>query len=276
MDMPRRIRLVISDVDGTLLNSQGLLSQPNYHAIRRACQAGLRFSLSSARPSYGMFWLIQMLEIECTCSGLNGAILFAADGRVISECELDGDTVGELADRMRQHGLDVWLYTGGQWFVPRLNGSHVRRNAESLRTGPQLYGKLSDVSDPVLKIVGTSDLATNVAICESELRKEFGDRIRAARSQPHYLDITHPSADKGQAALAIAIVERVQMDEVATIGDSPADVPMFQTAGISIAMGQATDEVRRAATQVTRTNDENGVAWAIDYLLSAKALLTDS
>ena len=137
---------------------------------------------------------------------------------------------------------------------------------------PQLYGKLSDVSDPILKIVGTSDLTTTVAICESELRKEFGDRVRAARSQPHYLDVTHPSADKGQAAHAIATAEGVEIDEVATVGDSPADIPMFQTSGISIAMGQATEEVRRAATQVTRTNDENGVAWAIDYLLSAKAV----
>ena len=210
MDSSQRIHLVISDVDGTLLNPEGELSPVNYVAVARLRQAGVKFSLSSARPSFGMHWLIRMLEIDCVCSGLNGGILFHADGKVAAEMELDRGTIEDLASRMQKHGLDVWLYTRDQWFVPRLSAPHVLHN------------------------------------------------------------VTHASADKGRAAVAIAITEGAQMNDVATIGDSPADTPMSQASRLSIAMGQASEDVRRMATQVTRSNADNGLAWAIEYMLRGK------
>jgi Cof subfamily protein (haloacid dehalogenase superfamily) len=270
MDSSRRIHLVISDVDGTLLNPQGELSPVNYVAVARLRQAGVKFSLSSARPSFGMHWLIRMLEIDCVCSGLNGSILFHADGTVVAETELDRATVKELASRMQKHGLDVWLYTRDQWFVPRLSAPQVLHNAEALRRDPERYAKICEVSAPILKISGTSDRPADLAACEAELRRELAGRVSAMLSPPHNIDVTHPSADKGRAAVAIAITEGAQMDEVATIGDSPADTPMFQAGRLSIAMGQASEEVRRMATQVTRSNADNGLAWAIEYVLRGK------
>lgn len=270
MNTSQRIRLVIADIDGTLLNPDGELSPVNYVAVARLRQAGIKFSLSSARPSFGMHWLIRMLEIDCVCSGLNGGILFDADGTVAAEIELDRGTVEELAARMQKHGLDVWLYTRDQWFVSRLSGPHVFHNAAALRTDPKRYAKICEVSAPILKVSGASERPADLAACAAELRTDLAGRVSAVLSPPHHLDVTRPSADKGRAAVAIAISEGAQMVEVATIGDSPSDTPMFQAGSLSIAMGQASEEVRRMATHVTRSNADNGLAWAIEYVLRGK------
>lgn len=274
MNPSPRIRLLISDVDGTLLNPEGELSPVNYVTVARLHQAGVKFALSSARPSFGMKWLVRMLDVRCTCSGLNGAILFHADGSPAVERKLERELVEELASRMQRHGLDVWFYTREQWFVPRLSGPRVRQNTESLRSGPQRYLNLAEVSDPVLKVSGIDERPENLTACEAELRQELGKRISAALSPPHDLDVTDRSADKGQAAVAIAKTEGALMEEVATVGDSRSDIPMFRAGGLSIAMGQANEEVRRAAMQITRSNADNGLAWAIEYVLSGKWLRT--
>jgi Cof subfamily protein (haloacid dehalogenase superfamily) len=270
MDSKQKIRLLISDVDGTLLNSDGDLSPTNYVAIGRLHQAGIKFSLSSGRPSFGMKRLIRTLHVDCVCSGLNGAVLFNPDGSVLAEKSLDRGLVEELAKRMQKYGLDVWFYTRAQWYVPRLAGRQVNLNADAIGTSPQPYARLDDVSDPILKVAGRSDGQVDVSACEAELKEEFAGTVSVVRVEPRDLDVTHGAADKGQAALAIAVIEGAQMADVTTVGDSPADIPMFQESGLSIAMGQASDPVRHAATQVTRTNADNGLAWAIEYVLNGK------
>jgi len=265
-----RIRLLISDVDGTLLTPEGELSPVNYVAIARLHQAGVKFSLSSARPPFGMTWLLRRLDIRCLCSGLNGAILFYADGTATAEWELDRSTVEDLAEHMQKRGLDVWLYTRDQWFVPRLSGPQVRQNAELLRADPVRYVSLSEVFAPILKVSGMAGRPGELAACEAELREQFTARASVVLSPPHHIDVTHPSADKGTAARAIALTEGAQVFEVATVGDSPADIPMFQAGALSIAMGQGGKEVRGSAMQTTRSNADNGLAWAIEFILSGK------
>lgn len=149
----------------------------------------------------------------------------------------------------------------------------MRHNADSLQTEPRLYADLLDIAAPILKIVGAADDLRRLTACGLELFRRFEGRVSITRSQPHYIDITHPSADKGTAAIVIATAEGMEMDEVAVVGDSPADVNMFRIAGLSVAMGQASDEVRRTAAEVTGTNRENGVALLIDRLLNSQSPL---
>jgi hydroxymethylpyrimidine pyrophosphatase-like HAD family hydrolase len=139
-----------------------------------------------------------------------------------------------------------------------------------LRTDPARYLNLAEVSDPILKVSGIGERPADLAACEAELRKELAGRVYAVLSPPHDLDVTHPSADKGQAAVAIAMSEGALMEEVVTVGDSLSDIPMFQAGGLSVAMGQAGEDVRRAAMEVTRSNADNGLAWAIEYVLNGK------
>jgi Cof subfamily protein (haloacid dehalogenase superfamily) len=270
MEKGQSIRLVISNIDGTLLDPDGVLSPVAFVAVNRLRQAGIKFSLSSARPPSGMRWLIRTLGVDCTCAALNGAVLFDPHRVTGTELPLERSLAQELHDRMLKVGVDVWVYTREKWFVPRLSGPRVRQNSDSLRTAPERYARFEEVPEPILKVVGASDNPDLIEGCANKLAKEFTGRVCTAVWPPHFVDVTHSLADKGRAAMAIAFAEGALTEEVVAIGDSPGDIPMFHAVGTSVAMGQSCGKVRCAASQVTRTNTENGLAWAIEYVLRGK------
>ena len=94
-----------------------------------------------------------------------------------------------------------------------------------------------------------------------------GDHVAAARSQPYYLDVTHPDANKGAVARALAAKYSIAPEAIATIGDMPNDVLMFAHSGLSIAMGNASPEVQRAARRVTTSNEDEGFANAVEKFI---------
>ena len=121
-----------------------------------------------------------------------------------------------------------------------------------------------------VKIVGVSDDLDKVAACEKSAQQKLGDRASAARSQPYYLDVTNPQANKGGVVLTLAKLRNIKPEEIATIGDMPNDVLMFKKSGMSIAMGNASDEVKSQATEVTDSNQNEGFAKAVrKFILKA-------
>ena len=120
------------------------------------------------------------------------------------------------------------------------------------------------------KIVGVSDDHALLARVETEMLAALGTAATAARSQAYYLDVTHPLANKGVGVRRLAALMGVPMAEIAVIGDGGNDVAMFQESGLSIAMGNASDEVKKHAHFVTGSNDEDGFADAVEkYVLGA-------
>ena len=120
------------------------------------------------------------------------------------------------------------------------------------------------ITDGVAKIVGVSDDHDLVASVSSAAHDEFGDHVSVARSQPYYVDVTHPDANKGGVVRFLSAKYGIPADEIATIGDMPNDVLMFAHSGLSIAMGQSDREVQRAARRMTTSNDDEGFANAVD------------
>jgi len=144
---------------------------------------------------------------------------------------------------------------------------------------PTVVSDFTGKMDDVAKIVGVSDDLDAVAKCEGAVRAQFAssvhagqsnpkreshDQVSAARSQPYYVDVTHPDANKGAVVLALAKMLGIPVEQMATIGDMPNDMTMFAKSGISIAMGQSSDEVKKAATYVTTSSEEEGFANAVD------------
>jgi hydroxymethylpyrimidine pyrophosphatase-like HAD family hydrolase len=116
-----------------------------------------------------------------------------------------------------------------------------------------------------------SDDLDAVAAAADAAREEFGDHVSAARSQPYYLDVTHPEANKGDVVAFLSRKYSIDESQIATIGDMPNDVLMFARSGLSIAMGNASEEVQRAARRVTTANSEEGFANAVErYALPAR------
>jgi hypothetical protein len=119
-----------------------------------------------------------------------------------------------------------------------------------------------------VKIVGVSDDLAAVAACEAECRQVLSSSVSAARSQPYYLDVTHPEATKGGVVAYLSTTLGIPPGQIATLGDMPNDVLMFAKSGMSIAMGNASPEVQAQANFVTASNEQEGFAIAIDkYIL---------
>ena len=168
--------------------------------------------------------------------------------------------------------LEIWMFTGGNWLTRDPDGAFVPRERRAVGFEPTIVPDFGGYG-AVDKIVAASTNHAMLADLEGELSAALQGQARAVRSQPYYLDVTHPDADKGQGVAALAEVMGVPMDQVAVVGDAHNDVPMFHRAGLSIAMGQASDDVKAQANFVTASNEEDGLAQAIERpsCLAAKA-----
>jgi len=164
--------------------------------------------------------------------------------------------------------MDAWLYTGAEWVIHEKDAPHVAREEKTIGFAPKVVAEFSDADiEAAVKIVGVSDDYPLVATCEADLQAALGDGASAQRSQPYYLDVTNPNANKGAVVMALVDQLGIPADEVATIGDMPNDVLMFRRSGFSIAMGNASDEVKAQATAVTGSNRADGFAEAVERFI---------
>jgi Cof subfamily protein (haloacid dehalogenase superfamily) len=265
------IRLFLADVDGTLVTQDKVLTDKAVDAVRRLGEAGILFAITSGRPPRGMSMLIEPLDITTPIAAFNGGLLVNRDMSVIEQRVLPEELVAPLADLMGSFGLDTWVYRGPDWYVPDPKGSHVDREARTVQFEPKVMTSLDGLTSDVAKLVGVSDDVDAVARASSAAHDKFGDHVTAARSQPYYLDVTHPDANKGAVARYLSAKYGIPPQAIATIGDMPNDVLMFAHSGLSIAMGNASPEVQRAARRVTASNEEEGFASAVDRFILPRA-----
>ncbi len=270
------IRMVIADVDGTLVTQEKVLTKKAAEAVLQLHEAGIQFSVTSGRPPRGMAMLIDPLKLTQPLAAFNGGVLIKPDlTTVVDQKFLPAGVPEQVLEAIENHGLDVWVYTDTGWFVRDPNAPHVAREQWTVKFPPTVVKTFAGLLGRVAKIVGVSDDFDRVAKCEKDVQQAGGTHISAARSQPYYLDVTHPQANKGGVVLAMSKLLNIPAEEIATIGDMPNDVLMFEKSGVSIAMGNASAEVRASATYVTSTNEQEGFARAIEEVVlnrrSAKA-----
>jgi Cof subfamily protein (haloacid dehalogenase superfamily) len=267
-----QIRLLLADVDGTLVTPDKVLTKRASDAVRSLGKAGILFAITSGRPPRGMSMLIEPLDITTPIAAFNGGLLVNRDMSVIQQRVLPEDLVRPVADLIGSFGLDVWVYRGADWYVPDPDGSHVARESATVQFAPKVMASLDGLTSDVAKLVGVSDDLEAVARASTAAHDQFGDHVTAARSQPYYLDVTHPDANKGAVARYLAARYAIAPEAIATIGDMPNDVLMFAHSGLSIAMGNASLEVQRTARRVTTSNTDEGFANAVDrFILPASA-----
>jgi len=265
------IRLVLADVDGTLVTQEKILTERAVAAVRRLRAAGIEFAVTSGRPPRGMTMLIEPLAITEPIAGFNGGVIVKPDLTPISRQLLPPDVAAEVVRLILKHGLDIFLYTDRDWFVRNADAPHVAREAWTVKFQPTVVHDFDSPLDGVVKVVGVSDDLDAVARCEKDMQEWSAGRVSAARSQPYYLDVTNPKANKGEVVETFAQLCNIPPSQIATIGDMPNDVLMFNQSGISIAMGNASPDVQKSATFVTASNQEDGFAKAMERLLQSAA-----
>jgi Cof subfamily protein (haloacid dehalogenase superfamily) len=271
--MAAPIKLVIADVDGTLVTHEKILTKRAADIVFRMRDAGIQFAVTSGRPPRGMAMLIEPLKLDTPICGFNGGVVTKPDlATVLRKNLLPRSTVEKVIQLILQHGLDAWVYTDLVWYVRDLKAPHVSREQWTVKFDPVVVSDFDHTLDHVAKIVGVSDDLPLVAKCEKDVQQACGNTASAARSQPYYLDVTHPKANKGDVVLGLSEMLNIRPENIATIGDMPNDVLMFVKSGMSIAMGQANPEVQKSATFVTTSSENEGFANAMEqFVLKAPA-----
>ena len=271
MSEDARVRLVVSDVDGTLVTPDKELAATTVAAAHRLKAAGIGLALVSSRPPRGMEFLLPDLGLDGPFAAFNGGMVFSRAGEMATHRTVDPQAARTAAEHLAAASVDVWLFTDEDWFLTDLEGAYVPREKRTVRFDPTRIDDFSPYFGRVGKIVGsTRDLAL-LERCEGELQARIGGAANARRSQAYYLDVTPLGADKGDAIAALADRFGVPLAEVAAIGDMSNDVPMFRRAGLAIAMGNATEPVKAEAHCTTRGNTEDGWAAAVDAFILPRA-----
>jgi Cof subfamily protein (haloacid dehalogenase superfamily) len=228
---------------------------------------GIGFTIISSRPTIGMGFLIAPLAITLPVGAFNGSAIVDPQLNPIEQHLIPAAVAQRCLDVFNEYGIDIWLFTNDLWLTRNADGEYVPAERRAIRADPEIVRDFTPYLTAACKIVGSSADPALLQRCDVAMQQALGARATAVRSQSFYLDVTPPGCDKGTFVQAIAKRMGISTDAVATIGDMQNDLAMFRKSGMSIAMGNATDDVKQRATHVTASNEDEGFAGAIDMVL---------
>ncbi|SAK53059.1 Cof-like hydrolase [Caballeronia pedi] len=271
-DALANVELVVTDCDGTLLYTDKALGEPAKDAVRRLREAGVRFTVASSRPGKGMRHIVEALSVDMPYASYNGGSLVRPrTWEVLSSHKLPREVVQTSLEALAAASVDAWVFIDDDWYLTNPDATYVPLETRTVGYEGVRVARFDDIDlAAVDKIVGSTADTALLARVESGLQKQLEGRGHAARSQTYYLDVTSLEANKGTAVRELARLAGVPLERVAVLGDMGNDMAMFEIAGVSIAMGQASDTVQRHASLVSKSNDEDGFAIGIDALLAAR------
>lgn len=260
------IRLVALDVDGTILDSNGRLTSAVNDAIHAAVDRGIQIAIVSGRNLHGIQRVMKMLDLDLLFISSGGAVVSTAfQDPIISQSFIGFSDAQKMIRIARKYhsGIFVEMTDGLYWEGPEyylgwltsLTGVPIHIRADLLKEMKAAPLKLTLIKEhqDILEI-------------EAEINAQALD-VHMAFSSPNYLEITKKNINKGQALKIMADYLQIPLEQIAAVGDAENDIAMFQVCGMSIAMGNAPENVQRAATLVAPTNDEDGLAWALGVLM---------
>ncbi len=265
--LPFKCSAVISDVDGTLVTDDKVLTACAQAAVAELRARGILFAIISSRPPRGLRMLIERLGITTPVGGFNGGVIATPDLAIVTEHLLPSQVARRAVDTLNARGVEVWVFSGQNWLLRDPDGPYVPLEQHTVGFRPTTVEDFGSAVDAAAKIVGVSKDFDLLEQCERDVRVALTGSAFVARSQRYYLDITHPLANKGVALTEIAKLLGIPLTEIAAIGDGGNDVAMFERSGLSIAMGNASPQVKRKADFATESNRHDGFAKAIEQFI---------
>ncbi|WP_338332876.1 Cof-type HAD-IIB family hydrolase [Acetobacter sp. LMG 32666] len=264
----RHIRLVVSDMDGTLLTPDKQITAQSVAAVQALRAAGVPLCLVSSRPPGGMEMYFGQLGINTPYGALNGGTVFNPDGTIRSRLSLDPQTVLDTLDLLETRQVDTWLFRGHEWLVRNAQDPLVQAESQTVQTIPIQVSNLHACTQNIGKVAGSTADHALLHEQQTKISQHLAGRASVALSSKWFLDITPLHANKGHAVRQLAADYGISVEEVACLGDMNNDIPMLSIAGLAIAMGQATPDVQACAHYVSSPNTQEGWARAItDFVL---------
>lgn len=259
--------LVVSDVDGTLVDQHKDLADATVAAVARLRTAGAGFTIISARPMSGMRWIADRLDLDVPMGAFNGGLVFRRDGTILSHATVPEPAARGMVAMGAGSVADIWVFADDQWHATSGEGHHADSERRSANQEPAIRADFDDLLDRADKITFVSDDPAVLAALHARATAAYGAEATIVQSQTYYLDVTAKAANKGDGIAALARAIGADLADTIAIGDQANDIAMFERAGRAIAMGNATEAVKAAADETTTTNDQAGVAHAIDTLI---------
>ena len=264
-------KLIAMDLDGTLSNDQKVITEKTKAALMAAQQKGIRLALASARPSPGLFKerdILQMQDFGGILMSYNGGrIVDAATGKALFETCMDLEETKQVLRFLEHLPVTPILDDGVQFYVTDKNGFKVDYECRNNNMICFEVDNLADfLSFAPVKILMSAD-PEKIKQIQAQITENLPASLTIVQTAPFYLEVIPKVINKGQGIRDICKVLGIDTAEVIAFGDAENDIPMLQTAGVGVAMGNATDAVKAISDMVTLTNNEDGIAAALEQLL---------
>lgn len=263
------VKLFVSDIDGTIFVPGKKISARNIAAIKKMVDAGIIVTIATGRMYRAALPVAQELGVNVPIITYNGALIKSAGGEILHAESIPAALVVELTSFFERHGWYLQNYSGDNLFYPVRNEyTELYETAQKISGTEIGWDGLREKTADVYKLLSISSGAEETAERMAAVRAEFGGRIEVTKSHPQFVEISGIGVSKASAVKILAQKFGFDKSEVMAIGDSDNDLPMLKAAGISVAMGNGTDEVKNSCTYVTADCEDDGFAAAVEkYVL---------
>lgn len=270
-----KYKLLVLDVDGTLLNDEREISKRTLAALLKVQQMGVRIVLASGRPTYGLMPLTKTLELG-NYGGFvlsyNGCqIIKAQNGEILFERRINPEMLPYLEKKARKNGFAIFTYHDDTLITDSPDNEYIKNEALLNNLKIIREDEFSTAIDfAPCKCMLVSDKEKALIGLEQHWEKRLAGTLDAFRSEPYFLEVVPCGVNKANTLGALLEHLGVTREEVIAVGDGVCDVTMLQLAGMGVAMGHSQDSVKVCADYVTASNEEDGVALAVEKLILAE------
>lgn len=263
------IKLIAIDLDDTLLKNDLCISDQAKRSIKKAVDKGVAVTLATGRMYCSALPFAKELGLNLPLITYQGAMVKYADGREVNHMPIPLETARELVKFILPYKYHLNVYIDDELYVHKDSalGQHYAKYVKvPVNTVDDL--EKSIVSEPTKLLVLEKE--KDLTPLKEDLQKAFTDRIVVSKSKSYFLEIAHAKATKGEALKKLADSMGIKREQVMAIGDSMNDYDMIKYAGWGVAMGNALPEVKDVARYVTHSNEDDGVAEAIERIIFTK------
>ena len=270
-----KYKLLVLDVDGTLLNDEREISKRTLAALLKVQQMGVRIVLASGRPTYGLMPLAKTLELgnyEGFVLSYNGCqIIKAQNGEILFERRINPEMLPYLEKKARKNGFAIFTYHDDTLITDSPDNEYIKNEALLNNLKIIREDEFSTAIDfAPCKCMLVSDKEKALIGLEQHWEKRLAGTLDTFRSEPYFLEVVPCGVNKANTLGALLEHLGVTREEVIAVGDGVCDVTMLQLAGMGVAMGHSQDSVKVCADYVTASNEEDGVALAVEKLILAE------
>jgi 5-amino-6-(5-phospho-D-ribitylamino)uracil phosphatase len=272
--MKQPYKLLVVDIDGTLMNSRGIISAEDMEALTRVRRMGITVAISTGRAMQGAQWVLDQLKFDGYHMFYDGALLSNPwTGHVLYAETIGRDMVLQAVNFAHQSNLHIDVYSAAQYYAEKDDWA-VEMRRKFFRMEP-VFADLSDTARKERIIKAAVIVRTDAERAKAmNFEKQFRDKIffswttTPAFPEIDFINLVSPKVSKGKALEELCTFMKVPLSQVAAIGDGINDVSMLQKVRLAIAMGNCVEELKTIAHCVTHDVDHNGVAEAIKKYLS--------